>query len=57
MTRLKNEIPSVDTLERNGIFCEEYANGNILVEVFELNGKMYKVISHLHEARQVVEEA
>lgn len=57
MTHLKNEIPSVDTLERNGIFCEEYANGNILVEVFELNGKMYKVISHLHEARQVVEEA
>lgn len=50
------DIPSADTLERNGIFCEEYANGKILVEVFELNGKMYKIISHLFEARQTVEE-
>lgn len=54
---MHNNIPSVDALERNGIFCEEYANGNVLVEVFELNGKMYKIFSHLFEGRQTVEEA
>lgn len=49
-------LPTVDQLERNGIFCEEYANGNILVEVFEYNGKMYKVFSHLFQGMQTVEE-
>jgi hypothetical protein len=53
---MNNNIPSVDMLERNGIFCEEYANGNILVEVFELNGKMYKVYNYLFDAKQYVEE-